>query len=50
MSYIIVGILCLAAGAITAFFVMKNNPKYFDIAAMGKEKLAELKKKIEEIL
>jgi len=55
--------LLVAAGAgyVGCFFVMRNNPKYFHIddmlklerdrfIALGREKLEDLKKKVEDAL
>lgn len=50
MSYVIVAIMFFAIGAVGMLFFINKNPKYLAIASMGKEKLAELKKKIEEII
>jgi uncharacterized membrane-anchored protein YhcB (DUF1043 family) len=58
---VITGIAGLIIGAVVMFFVMRNNPKYFNIddilkakrdelSAIGKDKLAELKAKIDELL
>ena len=47
-------IVGLIGGAVIMFFVLKNNPKYinFDkmLTELGKDKLAELKIKVEELL
>lgn len=59
--YILVAILGVIAGGAGVFFLLRRNREYFNIedilrlerdklAAMGKDKLAELKKKIDEVL
>jgi hypothetical protein len=61
MSHIIVGVICLIGGFVAGYFVMRNNPKYFDIddilkgerdklIGLGREKLEELKKRVEDAL
>lgn len=42
MSYVIEGIICLLVGAGAMFFFLKNNPKYVNVAKLGKEKLQEV--------
>lgn len=47
MVHIIEGIICLGIGFVGCWFIMKNNPKYFNIAKMGKDQLEALKAKVE---
>jgi uncharacterized membrane-anchored protein YhcB (DUF1043 family) len=35
------------AGWVVSFFVMRNNPKYFNLDKMAKEELYQLKAKLE---
>ena len=57
MGYFLTGLICLIIGGIgggvAMLFVLKNNPKYvnFDklLRQLGRDKLEELKKKINEI-
>lgn len=46
MYYAIVAIGCFIGGYVTSFFVMRNNPKYFNIDKMAKAKRDELIAKI----
>jgi hypothetical protein len=50
MWYFIAVVVSLGVGFVGGFLVFKNNPKYLDIAKMGKEQLEILKKQIEDIL
>ena len=65
MYYLIAVIVAFVGGCVTAYFVMRNNPKYFnidemlkakrdDLIALGKagvkEKLDKLKSKIDDAL
>ena len=50
LAYFIIALVFFAGGFTTGFFVMRNNPKYFNIDKMTKDKLRELKKDIEERL
>ena len=43
MYYILTAVVFYIAGCITLFFVMKNNPKYFDLKTIVK-KLSQLSK------
>jgi hypothetical protein len=38
--------VCYIVGSVVVYFVMKNNPKYFNIADMLKAKKAELLAKL----
>ena len=44
--YLIIIALIFGAGWVTSFFVMRNNPKYFNIDKMAKEQLKLLEAKI----
>lgn len=55
LSIIISLAIGVIAGAIIAYFVIRNNPKFLNIEALVKKvkdnpKFADLKKKIEDIL
>lgn len=43
----IVAVVFFLLGYVVSFFVMRNNPKYFNINKMAKDKLIELKNEIE---
>lgn len=45
---IVIGIIIGGiVGWVACYFVMRNNPKYFNIDRMAKERLRDLKAKIE---
>lgn len=48
MYYIITAAIFALVGFIVGYFVMRNNPKYFDLDDMAKAKRDELLKKVEE--
>jgi len=54
MYYVIIAVVSGISGFVAGYFVMRNNPKYFNIDDMlknlKKEKLAEVKAKAEELL
>lgn len=61
MYFLLGAIAIYAIGAISMFFVMRNNPKYFNIddmlkaeryklSSLGKEKLEALREKLEGLL
>lgn len=54
MNVFIALVVGFIGGAVVMLFFLKNNPKYinFDkmLSALGKDKLAELKAKVEELL
>ncbi len=48
LLYIVWGVVIFIVGYVVAFFIMKNNPKYFNIDKMAKEELTKLQAKIKE--
>lgn len=46
MYYILSLIIVFIVGFLTSFFIMRNNPKYFNLNKMGKAKLQELLDKV----
>jgi len=48
MYYIGTAIVFFVVGWVVSFFVMRNNPKYFNIDKMAKEELVKLQAKIKE--
>ena len=54
MNFLFGVIAGVIGGAVGAFFVIRNNPAFVNLdkilVALGKDKLAELKSKAEELL
>jgi len=50
MWYVTVAAIFFLVGACLMFFVMRNNPKYFNIDKMAKDQLEALIKKAKEKL
>ncbi len=44
--YILVALVFFVAGWIVSFFVMRNNPKYFNVDKMAKDELLDLYNKV----
>ena len=50
MYYIATSIVFFIVGWVVSYFVMKNNPKYFNIDKMAKSELETLVAKVKEKL
>lgn len=50
MWYPILLVFGVVAGWVGCFFVMRNNPSYLNIDKLGKDKLQDIKKKVDDLL